>query len=31
MKYDPGFDEDKKPETHCDVFDRSGIPYKLFR
>ena len=30
MAYDPGFDENRKPDIFCDVFEEAGIPYRLF-
>jgi len=29
MTYDPGFDETRSPQIHADIFDESGIPWKV--
>lgn len=31
MAYTPGFDESRDPEFHTQVFEREGIPFRLFR
>ncbi|MBQ8619753.1 MAG: glycyl-radical enzyme activating protein [Clostridia bacterium] len=31
MAYEPGFDESREPEFFTHVFEREGIPFKLFR